>query len=232
MAGFFGNLGFQMIKAAAKGMVKALGCEPRWIYEKIEIASLRKALKERCQTGLAAKLATIVPDRARQYSRTQEWSDFLEIEVRGMYAFQTRLMLKALRSPPPHEVTVVDIGDSAGTHMRHLKEVSQGHLRVDTISVSLDPRAVEKIKAQGLKAIPRRAEALDVPGVDIDLFTSCEMVKRLHNPPLLFYRLAIRSSCHEILITVPYLKTGRVELHFVRRSSRRLLLLRTSKALS
>ncbi|MFA5183664.1 MAG: methyltransferase domain-containing protein, partial [Syntrophales bacterium] len=154
-----------------------------------------------------------------QYSRNPEWNDFLEIKLRGMHAFQTTLMLKALRPFASHKVTVVDIGDSSGTHMRYLKEVCRDRLQVDTISVNLDPRAVEKIKARGLEAILCRAEELDLPGLDIDLFTSFEMVEHLHNPALFFYRLAKRSSCRKILITVPYLRASRVGLHHVRARS-------------
>ena len=74
---------------------------------------------------------------------------------------------------------------------------------MDTLSVNLDPRAVEKIKARVLERFLCRAEDLDLPGVDIDLFTSFEMVEHLHNPAIFFHRLAKKSSCRKILITRP-----------------------------
>jgi hypothetical protein len=205
-----------VLKPTIKKIAETLGYDLRRITIKIDIVSIRLALQEAGLTGLAAKLAAIVPDLVAQYSRNPEWDDFLEIKLRGMHAFQTTKMLKALRPFPSPKITVVDIGDSAGTHMLYLKEVCRGHLQVDTISVNLDLRAVEKIKARGLEAMLCRAEDLNLPGLEIDLFTSFEMVEHLHNPAIFFYRLAKRSSCPKILITVPYLKTSRVGVHHVR----------------
>lgn len=78
---------------------------------------------------------------------------------------------------------------------------------------------MEKIKARGLEARLCRAEDLDLPGIDIDLFTSFEMVEHLHNPAIFFHRLAKKSTCQKLLITVPYRKNSRVGLHHVRNRS-------------
>jgi hypothetical protein len=53
------------------------------------------------------------------------------------------------------------VGDSAGTHLTYLKTLldRQG-VQARTLSVNLDPVAVEKIRARGLEAIQCRAEAL------------------------------------------------------------------------
>lgn len=212
-----------MLKATIKGIMQTLGFAPRAITEKIDVFSIRHALRESHLTDWLKQLAAIAPDIATQFSRPQEWSYALELKMRGMHAFQVAMMLEALQPLPSHKITVVDIGDSAGTHMLYLKEITRGRLQVDTLSVNLDPRAVAKIKARGLEAILCRAEDLDLPGVDIGLFTSFEMVEHLHNPAIFFYRLAKKSSCRKILITVPYVKTSRVGLQHVRHGSREVI---------
>jgi hypothetical protein len=201
-------------------MVKTLGFEPVEILEKIDAISLRQALQEGQWAEMVTKLIGIVPDIVAQYSRTRKRTESWKLKMRGLHAFQMTMLLKALQPFPAHKITVVDIGDSAGTHMLYLKGITKDHFQVDTISVNLDRRAVEKIKARGLKAILCRAEDLDLPGVNIDLFTSFQMVEHLHDPAIFFYRLAKKSTGKKLLITVPYVKTSRVGLHHVRQSSR------------
>jgi hypothetical protein len=90
---------------------------------------------------------------------------------------------------------------------------------VDTVSINLDPRAVEKIKARDLEARLCRVEDLDLSGIDIDLFTSFQMVEHLHNSAIFFYRLAKKSTCQKILITIPDRKNHRAGLNHVRNHS-------------
>jgi hypothetical protein len=212
-----------VLKTAIKRIVKTLGFEPTEILEKIDAVSLRHALQEEQSVEMVAKLIGIVPDIDGQYSMTRERTDSWKLKMRGLQAFQVTMLLRALQPFPARKVTVVDIGDSAGTHMLYLKEIVREQVEVDTISVNLDPRAVEKIKARGLAAILCRAEDLDLPGIDIDLFTSFEMVEHLHNPAIFFHRLARKSTGKKILITVPYVKTSRVGLHHVRQRSREVI---------
>jgi hypothetical protein len=42
------------------------------------------------------------------------------------------------------------------------------------------------------------------------------MVEHLHNPAIFFHRLANKSDCNTMLITLPYLRYSRVGLHHVR----------------
>jgi hypothetical protein len=193
------------------------------LVERVDLFCLRRALQETRQMELVKRLAMIVPDIDEQYSRIQEPTESWKLNVRGLHAFQMRMLLKALQPFPPHKMVVVDIGDSAGTHMLYLKELVRQQVEVDTISVNLDPRAVEKIKARSLAAIRCRAEDLDLPGMDIDLFTSFEMVEHLHNPAIFFHRLAKKSTGKKLLLTVPYIKTSRVGLHQVRQRSREVI---------
>jgi len=136
------------------------------------MVSLRLALQESGMANLAGELATLVPDLNAQYSRTRERGQAWNLRQRGLHAFQVKMMLRALQHGSSRKVKVVDIGDSAGTHMLYLKGISQGLLQADTLSVNLDPQAIAKIKSKGLEAILCRAEDLDLSGQAIDLFTS------------------------------------------------------------
>jgi hypothetical protein len=208
-----------MSRAAIKVVIRALGYEPEAIIERFDAASLGWALRESRLAEMVEQLEVIVPDITAQYSRLLEPSISWKLKVRGLHAFQVAMMLKALQPVSSRKITVVDIGDSAGTHMLYLKAFTRGYCEVDTISINLDPRAVEKIKARGLRAELCRAEDLDLPGLDIDLFTSFEMLEHLHNPAIFCHRLAKKSTCNKILITVPYRKNSRVGLHHLRNRS-------------
>ncbi|HOY66376.1 MAG TPA: hypothetical protein PLP29_05765 [Candidatus Ozemobacteraceae bacterium] len=124
-------------------------------------------------------------------------------------------MLEALRDAPSSGFFVVDIGDSAGTHMRYLRGLLPDHVGLETLSVNLDPRAVEKIRERGLPALLCRAEelSLDHP---IHLFVSFEMLEHLHNPAIFFRRLSRDGKGRRLALTVPYLRQSRVGLHHVR----------------
>jgi Methyltransferase domain len=103
--------------------------------------------------------------------------------------------------------------------MLYLRELSKNRFNVNTVSVNLDPKAIERIRARGLKAVLCRAEDLELPEKKVDLFTSFEMVKHLHDPASFFRRLATQFGSEKMPITVPYLKSSRVGLHFLRNRS-------------
>lgn len=186
------------------------------IKRRIGVKSLRMAIKQENLEELIEKLRTIVPDITQQYSKIAlKFEEYDELNLRGMHAFQCRLMLRALEDLGNKELSVVDIGDSAGTHMLYLKSLVDDGVSVNTISLNLDPRAVDKIRKKGLNALLKRAE--DVTEEDtngkVDLFVTFEMLEHLHNPALFLRRLAKRNSCDRLLVTVPYLKRSRVGLH-------------------
>jgi len=168
----------------------------------------------------------MVPDISAQESReSPNFNDYGELKRRGLHAFQCTLMLKALKNYTKKKMIVVDIGDSAGTHMLYLRELTKNMFYIDTVSVNLDPIAIKKIKDRGLKAVQKRAEEIEPEDVGghADLFTSFEMVEHLHNPAIFFRRIAKKSSCKRMVITVPYLKQSRVGLHHVRSLSREII---------
>jgi hypothetical protein len=208
-----------MNKLFLKNIVEYLGIKPKTIIDSIAKWSLNKALHQNGFYSRIERLQSIVPNISDQYSREQERNGYWNLNVRGLHAFQTFLMEKALDGITKDDLTVVDIGDSAGTHMTYLANIIKDR-KIDTVSVNLDQRAIDKITSKGLKALLCRAEELQLDeGKQVDLFTSFEMVEHLHNPAIFFYRLAKKSPCNKLLITVPYLKHSRVGLHYIRNRS-------------
>lgn len=194
-----------------------LGFNLRTFSEKLSKHSLHLASLENGYGSLVKRLREIVPDISNQEESEREtFNDYCELKRRLLQSFQCNMMLKALENLQKSTITVVDIGDSAGTHMLYLKELTKSKFNIDTISVNLDPRAIKKIEARGLKAILCRAEELDLGEKKIDLFTSFQMVEHLHDPAIFFRRLAKKSHCNKIVMTVPYLKESRVGLHHIR----------------
>ena len=197
------------IKRTIKKGLDLFNVDSSNLYERIAFWSVVKAGKQQALRDLGNRLKQIVPDVSEQYSREYpNYSDFWEIKSRTIHAFQCSLMLKALESLAKKRLIVVDIGDSAGTHMLYLKELAKDRFNIETVSVNLDPRAIEKIKSRGLKAVLKRAEEINTEdiGGDVDVFTSFEMVEHLHNPTIFLYRIAKKTSCDIMVITVPYLK--------------------------
>ncbi|MBF0328459.1 MAG: hypothetical protein HQL10_04825 [Nitrospirae bacterium] len=189
----------------------------RKVAKKISSISISMAIKQQGLSDTVARLREIVPDISHQESSEQaSFNDYLELKRRSLQSFQCTLMLKAIKDINKHSLMVVDIGDSAGTHMLYLKALTTGIFDVDTVSVNLDPRAIEKIRARGMTAMLCRAEDFSMDNRGVDLFTSFQMVEHLHNPALFFRRLAIKSSGNRMVVTVPYLKKSRVGLHHVR----------------
>ena len=208
-----------MLKKIAK-ILRGLGIDPVRLYERVAKVSINASLVENGMWPMVKRLKNIVPDISSQYSfGMEQFNDYMYLKMRGIHAFQCSLMLTAISDMSGESLIVIDIGDSSGTHMMYLKELVKGKLDIDTISVNLDPRAIERIKARGLKTIHCRAEELGLDDKKIDLFTSFEMVEHLHNPAIFFRRLAKKNTCSKMLITVPYLKKSRVGLYYIRANS-------------
>jgi hypothetical protein len=209
-----------MMMAIVKVVLKiltAIGINISKMKERISWWSIEKAYGENGLGGLVEKLRSIVPDISNQEeSEKKEFNDYLELKRRSLQAFQCSLILRAIESQHPGSFTIVDIGDSAGTHMIYVKALTGERSSINTISVNLDPRAIEKIKAKGLDAVLCRAEDLELRDVKVDLFTSFQMVEHLHNPAIFFHRLAKRTDCRKMVVTVPYLMQSRVGLHHIR----------------
>lgn len=200
-----------------------IGIDINRFIQVISKFSIYLALFQNGQSELLKKLRAIVPDISNQESsKASTFNDYWELKRRALQAFQCDMMLKALEKirGGKKEVTVVDIGDSAGTHMLYLKELTKDRFNIKTVSVNLDPKAIKKIEARGLKAMLCRAEELDFGDKRIDMFTSFQMVEHLHNPVIFFRRLAKKSLGDRMVVTVPYLRRSRVGLPYIRNKLR------------
>lgn len=187
----------------------------------ISIISLRKALSEQELLPLYNQLNAIVPNIRKQYTSFEIDNEYLEIKVRGLHAFQVYLVEKALKIIDrqlckQNNVTLVDIGDSAGTHIQYIKSIFGGKYNLRCISVNMDPQAVERIKSKNLEAICVRAECLSEYSIDADVYLSFEMLEHLMDPMRFLYELSDKTNCKAFVVTVPYLKNSRVALHHIR----------------
>ena len=217
-----------MIKKILKKLFKLLRID-YWNYYRrfilnINTKILVSALNEQGYKKLIVDLRKIVPDISNQHSSSKDtFKEYHELKMRGMHAFQCLLMFKALDYHKNfiNKINVVDIGDSAGTHMLYIKNLMKDQFIIDSYSLNLDPRAIKKIKSKGLKALLCRAEDLDLGEQKIDLFVSFEMVEHLHNPSIFFRRLAKKSNGDKIVITVPYRRRSRVGLNYLRNETKK-----------
>lgn len=189
----------------------------RWgLRDRLLTASIQSALQEQGLRGLYDRLAEIVPDLRDQYTSYQLERDFEVATVRGLHAFQIQLVDRALaRLEPPtgRPLTVVDIGDSAGTHLRYLR-VLRGQLR--SLSVNVDPVAVDRIRAAGLEAVLSRAEDVRQYDISPDLMLCFETLEHLTDPHGFLADLSDVYPNVRLLITVPFLASSRVGLQYIR----------------
>lgn len=188
-----------------------------WLFTK----SLISVNKQRGEVLIKAKLAEIVPDLSNQYShfKIDMNNEYLVEKVRCQHSFQMSLALKAVELlGHKKQVTIGDIGDSAGTHILYLQKLLEERgIESDTFSVNLDERAIKRIQEKGLKAIHCRAEDLhEKENVDVDVFLSYEMVEHLFNPIAFLHSIATQTDCEYFVITVPNVYRSRVGLTHIR----------------
>ena len=187
--------------------------------ENIFCSSLNVAVREQLLTSLYEQLAAAVPDIKHQYSQFKVDSTYLERKIRAVHAFQISLVCKAIElfKLNPSQSVVVDIGDSAGTHLQYLKAMF-GHMR--TLSINLDPMAVERIKAKGLEAQCIRAEDLHKQSIKADIFLLYEVLEHLLNPLDFLHNLSTKTEGRILIVTVPYTSSSHVALRHIRRENK------------
>lgn len=201
------------------------------VVEQLQAASVRVAASEQQLDALARRLATIVPDLEGQYTTFRVAGRLLPVKVRAQHAFQIRLALRAAVLAaadvgPDGRVRIVDLGDSAGTHLTYLKALLAederfADRRLDYLGVNIDPAAVERIRARGLAAIHGRAEEVAAQGdVQADVVLCFEMLEHLTDPIRFLDALSRNGGCARLVVTVPYLRRSRVGLHHIRRGER------------
>jgi hypothetical protein len=198
------------------------------------MASLKSAIAEQGMRELLVQLAKSVPDLTDQYSTFKIDTEYLQLKVRAQHAFQIKITLKALeiianqKQENKDTFTVVDIGDSSGTHLRYLKSLISNSASFCSVrnfqflSVNLDPIAVEKIRSKGQDAILCRAEELFLKNeIKANLFLSYEVLEHLSNPIDFLNKLSLSVEDTLFVLTVPYLSQSRVGLHHVRHNQKR-----------
>jgi len=185
----------------------------------IATRSIKQAVCEQGLSQLIDKLSEIVPDITHQYRTFKLDNLYLTKKVRGQHAFQISLVQKAiniLKKNAKNDLTIADIGDSAGTHIQYIKSLFSDR-NIRTISVNLDPKAVKRIREKGFEAICARAEEVgEKYSINADVFLCFETLEHLMNPAEFLYKLSTKTKCKLFVITVPYLRSSRVGLHQIR----------------
>lgn len=198
--------------STAKTVARAAGLDTRALYQKLSAASIEAAVAEQGLAELAGRLRQVIPDISDQYTGgfdPEEYRRYWEIKMRGLHAFQVRLMLDSMAHLGRKGLVLADIGDSSGNHARYLQALAEPGSIERVVSVNLDPVAVEKVRAKGGDSILARAEEMDLEGVRPHLFMSFEMVEHLTDPIRFLHRLAERGSAEHLLMTVPLSPTSR-----------------------
>jgi len=191
------------------------------LYESIPIRSIRAAIREQGLLPVYDQLVQIIPDITHQYSSFDIDTDYLKTTVRAQHAFQISLVNEALSLPDfasEEPLTIVDIGDSAGTHIQYLKGLYKSR-NIRSLSVNVDGEAVKRIKEKGLEAVQARAEDLASLSIKADIFLSFEMLEHLMNP-FEFLKNIANTPCKLLILTVPYLADSRVGLHHIRHNQK------------
>ena len=183
------------------------------IREKLLSWSIVCALREQGLWNMYYKLKDIVPDIVHQYTSFAINSKYLELNVRAMHAFQMTLVNEALQKLP-NNPTVVDIGDSAGTHIQYIKGLHPEQ-NIKSLSINIDQEAVNRIRTKGLEALCARAEELSFLNIEADIFLLFETLEHLTDPIRFLERLS-HVPCKSLIVTVPYIAKSRVGLHHIR----------------
>lgn len=205
--------------SALRDVARAVGINPRALYQELSAASIDAAAKEQGLNALRDKLREIMPSVENQYTIAldpDEYSRYWERKMRTLHAFQIQVALEALSSLSGENLVLADIGDSSGNHALYIRALTPPGRVGRVISVNLDPVAVDKVLAKGGDAILCRAEEMDLQGVRPDLFLSFEMVEHLTDPVRFLHRLAEQGSADHMLVTVPYRKVSRFGGHDLR----------------
>ena len=189
----------------------------RLLGEWIPVKSILAAIREQKLLPVYHQLAGIVPDIMHQYTSFDVNSEYLRTKVRAEHSFQMALANEAIQlvgSQVKDAITIVDIGDSAGTHIQYIKGLNVDR-KIRSISIDMDSESVKRIKEKGLEAICARAEDLTSLSIETDIFLSFEMVEHLMDPCGFLHSLS-QINCKVFVITVPYLACSRVGLHHLR----------------
>jgi SAM-dependent methyltransferase len=204
-------------------------------YDQARKRAIENALYEQGLWPLYEDLRDSGIDITCQYTSTLVDTPYLQAKVRGLHAFQMRLIYDCLFNyeiyclfnlfnydilEGARSANYLDIGDSAGTHYQYLKlKETDGWPKVDGyVSVNVDQEAIRRITAIiGITAVEGDAEDDDVldyipfseKGRIILMF---ETLEHIENPIRLLKSLSKRSDLKAFILTVPYVRRSRVVL--------------------
>jgi len=178
------------------------------------IRCLKSAAREHGLDGLIKRLRDISPDISQQYSTFRVDNKYMETKIRNMHAFQISLLEQVIGEFA--NPSIVDIGDSSGTHAEYILGLYRAEKDIDFLSVNLDAQAVEKIRKKGIPALQMRAEDLQGHNIQADILLCFETLEHLTDPSRFLYQLSTNVKAKYLVITVPYLKKSRVGLHHIR----------------
>ncbi len=181
-----------------------------------------KAAEEQNLLPLMNELEKIVPDEVliKQYTNIPEERfahSYWKTKLRCQHSFQISMVLKAieLSNLQNKEITIVDIGDSSGTHILYLKHLQKN---IRSLSVNIDEKAVEKIKRRGLEAICCSAEEVDKYNIYPDIFMSFQTLEHILSPIHFLKTMSDKVNCKYFVITIPYHKRSGMRLYYIRQN--------------
>ena len=189
------------------------------IFYWVCMRSLKSAAAEQKLDSLMVELEKIVPNIEDQYSTTKLDNRFLEIKARINHAFQISLVNKVMKEF--QKLTIVDIGDSAGTHLQYILGLHSQNKDIKTLSINLDPKAIERIKAKGLNALNARAENLQDHDIKADVFICFQTLEHLMDPCRFLHQLATKTNAEYLIVTIPYSENSRVALSHIRQNNKK-----------
>ena len=182
--------------------------------------SINSACKEQSLCLFRSQLSSAIPSLADQYTSFVINSKYLLCKVRTLHAFQISLVVDAVSLLGKNStIYIVDIGDSSGVHLQYINSIFLNE-HIESLSVNLDPVAVNKIRKKGLRAIESSAESLHVhPDFKkrTDVFLSFEMLEHLVDPIGFLRKMFLFSDCQYFVITVPLLNKSRGYLQQARK---------------
>ncbi len=187
---------------------------------KLATWSIRQALKQQGLWHRFRRLEEICPDIGDQYTHATVDTEYKKVNVRGMHAFQVDVALRALdlwterKGGKGDKLKVVDLGDSSGNHLLYLKSL-RPEVPLDELSINVDPMAVRKIRAKGLKALVSTAEEFayctQSMGMGVDVVMMFEVLEHLECPIAFLKGLSLNRG-GLLVVTVPFVRESGVGL--------------------
>lgn len=129
------------------------------IKVKIMTSNLKRVSRRYGDVGIGKMIKDLGVDLSDQYTKQAEMTDYRTWKMETQQAFQIYFTLKAVHYldnvgiiSDDKRLSLVDIGDSAGNHLKYLRHKLQGkYPDIEAVSVNLDSVAVEKIRARGVQ---------------------------------------------------------------------------------